>query len=424
VNILLVVLVPLTLVCVLFAPWLVRTVVAPALAESIQVRTVVLMRVMLFSTAIFGVSGIVMGTLNAHQHFLLPAIAPIFYNLALIGGAVLGGVTGIGAMGPAIGMVIGALAHLLVQVPGLLRYRARYTPLLGLDDQGVREVGLLMAPRVLGMAALQLNMVITNNLASHLGTGAISALEYAYRLMLLPQGVFAQAVGTVAFPTFAAQVARGQLDELRQTLTTTLCTLIAITLPASTGLIMLGQPLIALLFQGGEFDQASTRSVAWALSLFALGLVAHSAIEVLARAFYALYDTWTPAGAAVLSMVLNVLLGLSLPPLFTRSPAHGGLALANALAVLAEMYVLLVLIHRRIGGLDSRRILILSVRALLASVGMSVALFLWLRVAPASTLVQSVIGLGLGVVVYGGLAFLLRIDELQQMVKVVLRRNA
>ncbi len=425
INILLIVLVPLSLLCIVFAPWLVRVLIAPALPPDVQAQIVALMRVMLLSTAIFGVSGVVMGILNAHQHFLLPALAPILYNLALIGGGIWGGETGLGPMGPAIGTVLGAVAHLLIQVPGLIRYGARYWPIVGRGDPGVLQVGKLMAPRVLGVAAVQVNMLVTNNLASRLGSGAIAALEYAWLIMLLPQGVFAQAVGTAVFPTFAEQAAREETDALRQTLSLMLRVIVAVTLPAAVGLMTLGRPIIALVFQRGEFDAASTQAVAWGLLFFAVGLVGMSAIEVLARAFYALHDTWTPALAALLSVALNVLLGRLLPLLFTALGwmPHGGLALASALAMTTQMAVLLVLIYRRIGGFDVRGLAWQALRVLLAAVGMGAALIGWMHVAPESILVQGVGGVMVGVVVYVVLALLLRIEELKQAAGMVLRRR-
>jgi len=424
VNILLITLVPLSLLCIAVAPWLVQTVVAPALPTDLQLRTAALMRVMLLSTAIFGVSGIVMGALNAHQHFLLPALAPLLYNIALIAGAICGGLSGLGTMGPAIGMVVGAMAHLLVQVPGLLRYKARYTPTLGLDDPSVRKIGLLMAPRVFGVAAVQLNIVIGNNLASRLGVSAISALQYAWRLMLLPQGIFAQAVGTAVFPTFSAQAALGKTEALRDTLASTLRIVIAITIPAAAGLVVLGHPVIALIFQRGAFTETSTDAVTWALVLYAVGLVGHSLIEVLARAFYALHDTWTPAAAAAATVLLNVVLGLVLPAAFggLGLPAHGGLALANSLAALAEMGLLLALINRRVRGLDGARVFGQSLRVCVATAGMVAVLVLWLRLVPSGALLQSVGGFALGLAAYAGLATLLGVRELRQAITMVMHR--
>ncbi len=424
-NLLMLIVLPITLICIVIAPWLVRVIIAPAFPPASQLETANLMRVMLLSTIIFGASGIVMGALNAHQHFLLPAVAPILYNVALIGGAVVGGVTPLGPMGPALGMVVGSLAHLLIQVPGLLRYRARYTFTLGRGDPGVREVGLLMAPRVMGMAAQQLNFIVSNNLASRLGPGAVSTLDYAWRVMMLPEGVFAQAVGTAAFPTFAAQAARREFAQMRETLAATLKTIIAITLPATVGLIAVGQPIIALMFQRGEFDAASTRSVAWALAFFALGLIGHSGLEILSRAFYALHDTWTPALIAIVNLLCNVTLGILLPPVFRNVgwPPHAGLALANALAVLVEGGALLALIHRRVGSMRGYGLPRQLGRVALASTGMALALGAWRALAPDAVLIQSLGGVLLGGLVYLGLAHLLDIHEIHQLIHSLLTRN-
>ncbi len=425
INILLLVLVPLSLLCMIIAPWLVRTFIASQLSPDVQAQAAMLMRVMLLSTAIFGVSGVVMGTLNAHQHFLLPAIAPILYNLALIGGGIWGGETELGPLGPAIGTVVGAVAHLLIQIPGLIRHGAHYTLTLGRDDPAVKEVGWLMIPRVVGVAAAQLNMVITGDLASRLGPGAIAALEYAWLIMLLPQGVFAQAVGTAVFPTFSAQAARNETAALRQTLMLMVRFIVVVMLPAAVGMMVLGRPLIAVVFQHGEFDAASTQAVAWALTFFSVGLLGLSAIEVLARVFYALHDTWTPAWAALFSVGLNRLLGWALPPLFVAwgGGAHGGLALANALAFTVQMSILLILIYRRIGGFDIRGLAWQMLRVLLAAAGMGVALYAWLQIAPPNALIQSGGGVVLGVIVYGVLALALRIEELKSIVLMVLRRG-
>jgi putative peptidoglycan lipid II flippase len=184
-------------------------VVAPAADAVVQERAIELMRVMLLSTGIFGVSGIIMGALNAHQHFLLPAIAPILYNLAIIAGTVLGGATGSGTMGAAIGMVVGSAAHLLIQLPGLLRYHARYTPTLGLRDAGVREVGRLMAPRVLGVAAVQINMVVTTR-RHRAWSGCHLPLDYAWHQMHCRSGSL-PGCGDGGLPTFSIRGARATI---------------------------------------------------------------------------------------------------------------------------------------------------------------------------------------------------------------------
>jgi putative peptidoglycan lipid II flippase len=425
ITILVALLLPISLLCIVLAPWLVRVVVAPDMAAEVQVRTVALMRVMLLSPTIFGVSGILMGILNAHQHFLLPALAPIVYNLGLILGAVWGGQTSLGAMGPAIGMVVGAVGHLLVQVPGLVRHGARVWPTLGRGDRGVREVGILIAPRVLGVAAAQINIIVITNLASRLGPDAISALNYAWMIMLLPQGVFAQAVGTAVFPTFSKQAALGKTEELSHTLVNAIQMLIALTIPASVGMVMLGEPIVATMFERGAFDATSTQVVAAALAYFALGLVGYSVLEVLGRAFFALHNTWTPALTAMISVTLNALLGWVLPPVFAAAGASplSGLALAAALATLVEAATLFLLLRRRLGGIAGGLLIQTTTRVAAASVGMALALAVFRVAAPQSAVMQALIGVPVGLIVYTVLAWVLRVDQLQLMVRLLARRT-
>lgn len=407
----------------LFAPTLVRLVIAPGFDPSMQALTVRLLRLMLATPVIFAVSGVVMSTLNAHQHFLLPALAPSVYNLSIIGGAVVLGPR-MGVTGMAVGVVVGSVLHLVVQVPQLLRYGARYVPVLGLANPSVREVGRLMGPRVLGTVFAQLNLVISNSLATGMGEGAVSAITYAYMLMLLPQGVFAQAVGTAAFPTFAQQAARGERDAMRQALSATLRGIFFLSLPAAVGLMVLGGPLVSLLFERGAFEAASTRAVAWALIFFAIGLVGHAGLEIVARAFYALHDTFTPVWVAGLAMGLNVTLSLALPPVFLSAGLEpfGALALANSMAALLEFGLLLVLIRRRMNGIGGRRIARVVLKSGLAALIMAVVLVGWqIGLSDAGSLILGGGGLVLGVAVYLLVAVLLRTEELNAISKLVRR---
>jgi putative peptidoglycan lipid II flippase len=425
ITLLIVVLVPISLACIVLAPWLVSTFVAPALPPAVQARTADVMRMMLISPTIFGVSGILMGTLNAHQHFLLPAAAPIVYNLGLIGGGIVGGLTPLGAMGPAVGMVAGAAGHLLVQVPGLIRYGARFSPTLGRGDPGVRDVGILIAPRVLGMAATQINTIVISNLASRMGVGAIATLEYALLLVMLPQGVFAQAVGTAVFPTFSRQAALGDTDALGETLANALGMLIALTIPSTVGLIMLGEPVVVTMFQRGAFDAVAARAVTWALSFFALGLVGNSALEVLGRAFFALQDTWTPALAAIGAVLVNGVLGMLLPDVFEGLALMplGGLALSTSLAALMQMIILFVLIRRRVGGFDGRLLGTTAVRVSAASLVMAAVIWLFMLVGPRSPYLRAPVGVVLGAGAYAGAAWLLGVTQLKIVFQLVLRRQ-
>ncbi len=330
----------------LFAEPLVAHVIAPGFSPAQQHLTAQLMRWMLISTVIFAASGLCMGALNALQHFLLPAAAPVVYNLAIVAGA-WWLAPRYGVYGLVMGVVAGAAGHFLVQIPGLIRQGVRYRLSLRVDDPGVREVGRLMGPRVVGLFFVQLNFLVNTILASRLPPGSLSALNFAWLLMLLPQGIFAQAIATVAFPTFAAQVAAGHTQAMRHAFDRILRLVVFLTLPATLVLLVLRVPLIQILFQRGQFTAQSTQAVAHALQFYALGLVAHSVVEIAVRAFYALHDTRTPVAVGVAAMGLNILLSLA----WIGWLGYGGLALANTVATTLEMAVLLLLLQRRLGSL-------------------------------------------------------------------------
>lgn len=400
INLVLVLTTGLAILAAFLAPWLVTNIIAPGFDPARQALTVDLMRLMLITPVIFGVSGVIMGILNAQQHFLLPAMAPILYNLGIITGAIVLAPS-MGVAGLALGVVFGALGHLLIQLPALVRYGMRYTPTFGLRDPGVHEVGRLMLPRMLGLAAVQINFLVNTILASGLAPGSLSAINYAWLLMLLPQGVFAQAVATAAFPTFSAQAARGQRTLMRSTLSATLRAVLYMALPAAAGLIVLGDLLVELLFQRGAFTATSTHMVSWALALFALGLPAHSVVEIVVRAFYAIHDTKTPVLVGIGAMALNVGLSLALIQVFDSLgwPRFGGLALSNTLATTLEMVVLLAIIRHRLRGLEGRRMASSLVR-----MGISVLVMAVVAGGVAWALSGASIWLGTGLAVVFGAA--------------------
>ena len=294
-NLVTLVLVVLAALAAIFALPLVHYVIAPGFVPGQQALTADLMRWMLISAVLFGASGLVMGALNATQHFLLPAIAPIIYNLAIIVGAWLLAPL-IGVYGLVVGVVAGALGHLLVQLPGLIRRHARYTFSWTVRDPGVTEVARLMGPRVLGLCFVQLHFLVNTILASSLAPGSLSTrltthgcscssrLGYSPRPWVLPP-----------FPTFAAQIASGRPDAMRQTFSQILRTVFFLTIPAAVGLYLLREPVISALLERGRFGRDSTLMVAYALQFYALGLVSHAAVEIIVRAILCLAQ-YTDAG--------------------------------------------------------------------------------------------------------------------------------
>jgi putative peptidoglycan lipid II flippase len=393
--------------------------------------TVALMRAMLLSPIIFGISGMLMATLNARQHFLLPALAPSVYNVGIIAGGLIGAALGGGAplataWGLAWGTVAGALGHLLVQLPGLRGLGARYRPLLTVRDPGVRQVLRLMAPRVLGLSFSEVNKFVILFLTGAMTLGALPALNAAFRILILPQGILGQALGIAAFPTLAALAARAAHREMRAILADSLRLVLFLGLPATVLLALLAEPYVTILFERGLFDAEATALVAAALTFYAIGLIPLTALEVVARGFYALSDTLTPVLAGGLQIA--VMWGLSLWFRDALFPALGwrplgGLALGFSLSNVLEVTVLLWLLRRRLGGLDGRALLDGAARMVAAALAMAAAVGAALALLPAGAVwARALVGTTFGAAAYLLVCWLLRVAELRQVGTVVARR--
>lgn len=408
INLVFVVVAALCVAAALLAEPLVKYTVGVGFAPEQQLLTASLMRLMLLTPAVFAVSGIVMGILNAHQEFLLPAAAPALYNLAIIAGALFLAPT-LGVYGLALGVVVGAFLHLAIQIPWLLRHKIEYTPRLGIHDADVRHVIQLVIPRTLGIAAVQINFLVNTILASTLVVGSLAALNYAFLLILLPIGVIAQSIATVLFPTFARLYAANDLNGLRRAFSTGFRVTLFLTVPATIGLMLLARPIIQILFQRGAFTAESTEMTLTALELFAVGLFAHAGLETITRTFYAMHDTATPVRIGIASVVLNIVLSLILiGPL-----KQGGLALANSIATMLEMLALMYLLRPRLRGIEGKTIAMSVLKMVIGAAVMAVAIVLFSSTPPA----QNVWALLLGGIALGGGAyfltmFVLRSDEI------------
>ncbi len=330
----------------ILAPWLVAQTVAQGFTPEYQQLTASLMRTLLIGTVVFSVGGVVMSSLQANQHFFLPALAPIMYNLGVLGGVIFLAPT-MGVWGPTLGVVVGALLFLFIQVPGLIKYRARWTPWFGWRDANLRRVMKLMIPRVIGLGTVQLASLVAVSLASTLPIGSVTALSNGWKVMQLPETLIATAIATAAFPTLSEFASRGQIAQLRGTLRITLLAIIALTIPATIGLLLFGQQMVAILYDASPDVMLP---ITWALQGYALGLIAQSTLEVVARTFYAQQDTWTPLYVAVGSMGVTITASFVLRPVL----GVGGLALANAIGVTVEVTTLLFILRRRLQGYASR----------------------------------------------------------------------
>ncbi len=332
----------LALILELFAGPLVRNIVAPGFSPGQQNLTISLMRLNLIAMLIFCISGLVMAGLQTHQHFLLPGLAPVFYNVGQIVGVMFLSER-FGIFGLAYGVILGAVLHLGIQIPGLARHGFRWTPSLEWRHPTMIRVARLMGPRVLNIAAIQTIFVTTDNYASHLYEGAVSAIAFGWLIMQMPQTVIGTAIATALLPTLSELVSRGDSATLKSTLRKTIAVLLALTVPVTVLAMILVRPAVRLVFEGRAFTSAGTDLVVASALMFLPGIAGHSLVEIAVRTFYARQNAIVPLVAAALTAALFGGLCFVLVPLM----GHSGIALANTLAFTAEAIGLLWFLRRQ-----------------------------------------------------------------------------
>ncbi len=343
-----IVLVGVSLVGIIFSPLIVAA-MAPGFIKS-PVRfdmTVYLTRLMFPYIFFISLVALCMGILNSLRHFAAPALAPVLLNIAMIGAALfLRGLFQQPIVALAIGVVVGGALQLALQIPFLLRLGIPIKLDFHFRHPGLKRVASLMLPASFGAAIYQINIFVGTILASLLPAGSVSFLYYADRIVELPLGIFAIAVGTATLPSFSEQVASGQYDQLKKTLSFSLRLLLFITIPATVALIALRIPIISVLFQRGEFDLNSTIQTSRALLCYSIGLPAFSVIRIIVAVHYSLQDTKSPMNAAIVALVVNALLSLAL--MFYLE--HAGLALATSIASTVNVAMLWIILRIRIGN--------------------------------------------------------------------------
>jgi putative peptidoglycan lipid II flippase len=410
----------LSLIIFVFARPMMR-IVAPGFDDETTSLAVELMRILLLSPIFLGTGIAFKGILEAQHQFTWPAFAPLLYNLAIIVGAIWFAPT-YGIQAVAWAVIIGAVGHMAVQLPSVLRSGLVFRPSLNRQVEGLAEVGRLMGPRIVGLAAFQANFIAINAFASTTSSERVSALNYAWQLLMLPHGVLALSISTVIFPTLAELYSRGDDTGFRMTLDRTLRPLLFLSIPASVGLFLVREPIVRLIYQSGSFDATSTDLVAAPLAWFAIGLVGYALTEILTRVFYATRDTRTPVVTGVLTVIANLLLSA----LLIGSLGHAGLALALSVTTGAEAVILWLFLRQRAGGVVSRTFLPWLVRVIIATVGMGA--LIWLTIGTV-TEVQTNQGIALiwreaffvyalGMYVLGFIVFALalRIPELEAII--------
>jgi len=393
--------------------------------------TILLTRVMMPFLPLVSFAAVAMGMLNAEERFSAPAIAPAVFNLVTIAWGF--GLWALGfpaeqvALGWALGTLLGGTAQFLVQVPSLRqkgwRFRPEWTPF----DPDIRRLLGLMAPAVIGLAAVQVNIFVNSIFASH-QPGAVSWLNYSFRILYLPIGLFGVALGTIATSGLARRAAAGDLEGLRATLREALALLAFLTVPATAGLLVLAQPIVRLLYERGRFAPADTASTATALACYSLGLVAYTGVKVLAPAFYALGAPRVPLLASVLAVVTNVVI---MTAGFSRL-SFRAVALGTAFGSLVNAGVLFGVFQRRLGGLVGvglgRRFLRIGGAATaMVPVAWLASTTLERALGTRGLLAQVLGGLVpvvVGMLAYVGVAVLLKVEEAKTVLQALpLRRN-
>ncbi|PIP36412.1 MAG: murein biosynthesis integral membrane protein MurJ [Desulfobacterales bacterium CG07_land_8_20_14_0_80_52_14] len=373
-RLLVLVLVTVSVLGVLLSPIIVK-VIAPGFARFPEkmALTVTLTRIMFPYIFFVGLMALFMGILNALGHFAAPALAPVMLNLMIIGAVFfISPVMSEPVLGLAIGVLLGGALQAALQVPAILKKGIRLAQKTPLWHPGLKKVLCLMLPTVLGAAVYQINVLVSTLLASLLPEGSVSYLYYADRLVQFPLGIFATATATALLPSLSRLAASGDLDSVRKTFSDALRLVVFISLPAMTGLIVLREPLIALLFERGAFSPESTRLTAVALLYYSIGLWAFSAVRVVVSTFYAFQDTKTPVWTAAVSVVSNIGFGIVL----MGRMGHGGLALAASLASMVNLGLLLWMLKVRMISIGAKKILPSLLRSAAGSLAMGAGLWL------------------------------------------------
>lgn len=416
-----------TAVIGIFAAPLVIYAIAPGFLDSPEKYklTVTLTRVMFPYIFFIGLVALFMGILNALDHFAAPALAPVFLNLAMIGSVLfLSPHMKKPIIGLAVGVLIGGVLQLLLQLPFVIRKGVRFWRNASWFHPALKRIGSLMLPAVFGAAVYQINIFVATLLASLLPEGSVSYLYYADRLVQFPLGIFAIATATAVLPSLSRQAAAKDYPALRETFSHAMRLVLFITVPSMVGLIVLREPIVTLLFKRGAFDMNTSRMTAVALLYYGLGLWAFSAVRVVVSVYYALQDTRTPVRMAVVSLLVNICLGI----LLMGPLRHGGLALATSLASMVNFFLLVWFLRRKIGMLQWHEIMISTGRTLFCSGVMALATYGIKSVAlPSHPAGMWRLGIGLtaaillSMLVYAGCAAAFKSPEMAMILKIINR---
>jgi putative peptidoglycan lipid II flippase len=421
-----------TLIGIVFSHQIIG-VIARGFRANDQAMTTSLTQIMWPFILLVSLAALAMGMLNAKHVFGMPAMASTFFNIGSITAGVAFGwwldphFGQRALIGLALGTLVGGTLQFLVQLPSLWRVGYRFRPNFGWRDSGVRTILVLMGPAVIAASAVQVNVLVNSTFASYLEQGAVAWLSIAFRLMQLPLGIFGVAVATVALPLVSKSAAVGNIAGFRSALAHAMRLVFLLTIPSAIGLFCLARPIIAVLYQHGRFTAEATAQSAAALQFYAIGLVAYSAVKVLAPAFYALDKRYLPMFVSLFSILIN--LGLNWLFTFRLGLGHRGLALSVSLVAIINFLLLYIMMGRYAGWLETGLLIKMLGKVLVAGAALAGLCWLALEFLFASTSVQLwqeivdlAITIALGVAVFFGAAYLLRVSEIQDVADLVRRR--
>ena len=435
-NALIIVLGVVTVIGIIISPWLVRL-IAPGFAQipgKVELTTS-LTRIMFPFLLMVALAALAMGMLNAKHRFGVPASASMMFNV----GSVLGGLAfafmlapgflhnpslaGRAMIGMSIGTLIGGALQWIVQIPSLRSVGYHYEATLNWRDPGFRQVLSLLGPSVIGTAAVQMNIFVDQWFASWPtmsgpnGSGAVTWLNCAFRLMQFPIGIFGVAIGVATLPTVSAHAARGDMVKFRKTLARSIRLAFFLCVPAACGMWVLATPIISAIYQHGKFDAFATAQTAACVRAFAIGLVAYAAIKIIAPTFYALGDSRTPMFVTVASVVVNA--GTDYLFAITFGMKTAGLALSTSTVALCNFFLLLALMRRKIGRIEVSTLLRSFAKVATAAAIMTAATYGTHRLCEFNRYLDMLVSMGVAVIVFGASCKLLRVTELGEALGVM-----
>jgi putative peptidoglycan lipid II flippase len=415
-----------TALFVLAAP-VIMPLVAPGFEGAILDLTVTLSQVLFPILILLGISGVVVGVLNSYDRFGAFAISPLFWNLTIILLVVVLAPTFEGddrIYAYAIGILAGTLVQLLIPTFDLRNTPFKFEWSFEWRNPDVRRVLLLMLPVTISLGLINFNLIVNSLFGTLVSDQAPAAIDKAFRIYQLPQGIFSVAIATVLFPTLARFAARGEHDNLRATMANGMRQILFVLVPAAAAVLVLSEPMVRLVFQRGEFTPEQTTLVATALFWFAFSLPANGLFLLLTRTFFSLQRPWVPTGIAAANLAVTALAALGLYHL-----GVGGIVASTAIATVASVVAQCVILRRLLGGLELGRLLDTGIRITIAAAALAAVSFgVWdlldeaLGRGLAGQIVSLGVALGLGGLVYLGAARLLRIAELEQIMRLVRRR--